>query len=54
MTMKLPGFLQDHPVESIFAVALLFGLLVIAADGTPPQPLNGAVNGAQIAASEKN
>lgn len=38
MTLKVPGFLQDHPVESLFAVALLFGLLFIAADGTPPQP----------------
>lgn len=50
MSLKLPGFLQDHPVESLFAVALLFGLLFIAADGTPPQ----AAGGAQIAASEKN
>ena len=50
MSIKLPGFLQDHPYESLFAVALLFGLLFIAADGTPPQPIGGA----QIAASEKN
>jgi hypothetical protein len=50
MTIRVPGFLQDHPLESLFAVALLFGLLFIAADGTPPQPLGGS----QIAASEKN
>ncbi len=50
MTVKLPVFLHDHPVESLLAVALLFGLLFIAADGTPPQP----VDGTQIAASEKN
>lgn len=47
--MKLPGFLHDHPVESLLAVALLFGLLFIAADGTPPQPL-----GTLVVASEKN
>ena len=46
--MKLPGFLHDHPVESLLAVALLFGLLLIAADGTPPQPL-----GTLVVASEK-
>jgi hypothetical protein len=50
MTLKVPGFLQDHPVESLLAVALLFGLLFIAADGTPPEPLGGT----QIAISEKN
>jgi hypothetical protein len=48
--MKVPGFLQDHPVESLFAVALLFGLLFIAADGTPPQPLGGTL----VVAAGKN
>ena len=50
MTIKVPGFLHDHPVESVIAVGLLLGLLFIAADGTPPQ----APVGTQIATSEKN
>ena len=50
MTLKVPGFLHDHPVESLLAVALLLGLLFIAADGTPPQPAGGT----QVATSQKN
>ena len=43
MPLKVPGFLHDRPVESLFAVALLFGLLFIAADGTSPEPPAGTV-----------
>jgi hypothetical protein len=50
MPLKVPGFLQAHPVESLLAVALLFGLLFIAADGTPPQSPVGTL----VATSEKN
>ena len=49
MNLKVPGFLHEHPVESLLAVALLFGLLFIAADGTPPQPV-----GTFVVAAEKN
>ena len=49
MTFKVPNFLIDNPLESLFAVGLLFGLLFIAADGTPPAPV-----GTQIAATENN
>jgi hypothetical protein len=49
MIIKVPSFLIEHPLESVLAVLLLFGLLFIAADGTPPQPL-----GTQVAVSEKN
>lgn len=49
MSVKVPNFLIDHPLESVFAVVLLFGLLFITADGTPTQPL-----GTQVAATEKN
>ena len=50
MTLKVPGFLHEHPVESLFAVALLFGLLFIAADGTAPQPVAANV----VVAAENN
>ena len=50
MTFKLPNFLIDHPLESLFAVVLLFGLLFIAADGTTP----AAPAGTRIAATENN
>ena len=49
MTFKVPNFLIDHPLESLFAVGLLFGLLFIAADGTSP-----TLAGTQIATSENN
>jgi hypothetical protein len=49
MKLKMPSFLHDHPVESLFALALLFGLLFVAADGTTSVPA-----GTQIATSEKN
>jgi len=38
MTIKVPAFLADHPVESLIAVALLLGLLFISADGSNPLP----------------
>ena len=49
MTFKVPNFLVDHPLESLFAVGLLFGLLFITADGNTPVPV-----GTQIAATENN
>jgi hypothetical protein len=37
MTIKVPCFLMDHPLEGLFAVALLVGLLFSASDGVAPQ-----------------
>jgi hypothetical protein len=51
MQMNLPRFLHDHPLESLFALALLLGLLFVAGDGTAPMP---SADGNQIAISEKN
>lgn len=50
MTFKVPAFLAANPVESVIAVALLLGLLLISADGTSPNPASAVI---QVAA-EKN
>jgi len=50
MTLKVPSFLRDNPVESLLAAALLVGLLFITADGTQPTAPNGPV----MATAEKN
>lgn len=50
MDLKPPAFLHEHPVESLLALALLFGLLFVAADGSQPQSSAAT----PIVISEKN
>lgn len=50
MSFKVPAFLADNPVESLVAVALLLGLLLISADGTSPNPASAVIQ----VATQKN
>ena len=50
MSFKVPAFLAANPVESVVAVALLLGLLLISADGTSPSPASAV----QQKTTEKN
>jgi len=50
VSLKVPLFLADHPLESLLAVCLLLGLLFLSADGNGnplpgPRPLLTATAG---------
>jgi hypothetical protein len=50
--MRIPAFLQEHPVEALLAGALLLGLLFGGADRHDTQMSKGS-QGPQIAIAQK-
>lgn len=49
MSLRIPAFLADHPMESLLAACLLLGLLFSSADGSNPAPVSRPLLTAQMA-----